>query len=241
MPTHDDLTRRERLRLQTLAEIKQHALAQIAADGVEALSLSAVARSMGMSGPGLYRYFASRNDLLAVLVAEAWDALADALEDAAEAARRRTAPGRLRAVCDAYRDWGLREPHRYRLAMETPYGSGRFAPQTTLPAAGRAMVVVIDAVAGLGSWPARGRQGASPRLDNQLIAWRKARSLREDLPAAALELAVLGWTRMHGTVSLELVGVMESMGLDPELVHRAEVDLLLTHHAGLAGAAAAQR
>lgn len=228
-------TRRERLRAQALAEIKQHALAQLAQDGLEALSLMGVARAMGMSGPALYRYFGSRDDLLAALVADAWNELADALEGAADAARRRSPPARFRAVCDAYRAWALEHPHRYRLAMETDYGSGRFAPETTLPAAGRAMAVVLAAVADLGPLPAP-RPGALRALDAQLERWITTRAMRNDLPAASLEMAVLAWTRIHGIMSLELVGVFESMALDPALLHRAEVELLLAHHAALSAA-----
>lgn len=237
MPTPAVPTRRERLRAQTLEEIKQHALAQIAEDGVEALSLIGVAREMGMSGPALYRYFASRDDLLAVLVAEAWNGLADALEEAAQAARRRSPAARFRAVCHAYRAWALEHPHRYRLATETDYGSGRFAPETTLPAASRAMMVVLGAVADLGPLPAT-RPGSIRALDAQLELWVKTRAMRDDLPPAAFEMAVFTWTRMHGTISLELIGVFDSMALDPALLHRAEVDLLLAHHASLSRAAA---
>lgn len=226
-------SRRERLRAQTLAEIKQHALDQIARDGVEALSLLGVARAMGMSGPALYRYFASRDDLLAALVAEAWGSLAEALEDAARAARRRAPAARFRAIGEAYRGWALEHPHRYRLATETTYGSGRFAPETTLPAAGRSMVVLVDAVADLGPLPAA-RPGAIRALDAQLHRWRSSRQLRDDVPAAGFELAVLSWTRLHGIVSLELTGVLASMDLDPALVFRAEVEHLLSQHAAFA-------
>lgn len=219
-------SRRERLRAQTLAEIKQHALEQIASSGVDALALTGIAKTMGMSGPALYRYFASRDELLAALVGEAWGALADALEQAAHDARRRTPPARLRAVCGAYRSWALEQPHRYKLALETSYGSGRFAPEATLPAAGRAMQVLLDVFAALGPAPSA-RRAPLRALDTQLERWIRDRGHDVDLSPATLELAVLAWTRLHGAVSLELVGVFESMGLDPALLHRAEVEHLL--------------
>lgn len=224
--------RRARLRAQTLAEIKEHAFDQIAADGVEALSLNGVARAMGMSGPALYRYFASRDDLLAELVADAWGSLSDALEQAAGSARRRAPAARFRALCEAYRTWGLDDPHRYELALETHYGSGRFAPESTLPAAGRSMVVVLDAIAALGPLPVQ-RAGASRTLNAQLGRWRQSRGLRDDATPAALELGVLTMSRLHGAVSLELTGTFESMELDGALIFRTEVDLLLAHHASL--------
>ncbi len=226
-------SRRARLRAQTLAEIKEHALAQVAEAGADALSLSAIARAMGMSGPALYRYFASRDALLAVLVADAYGDLADALEQAAAGARRRAPAARVRAVCDAYRDWALAQPHRYRLALGTSYGSGRFAPETTLPATGRSMVVLVDALAGLGPLPAE-RPGAIRALDRQIERWQRGREMHTELPPAVLELAIRTWTRLHGVVSLELEGVFEAMALDPALLHRAEVEHVLAQHAALA-------
>lgn len=237
MDSEAPVTRRERLRAQTLAEIKQHALAQIADAGVEALSLNAVARTMGMSGPALYRYYASRDELVAALVAEAWNDLADALESAATGARRSGPPARLRAVCSAYRAWALDQPHRYRLALETDYGSGRFAPEATLPGANRAMTVLLDAVAGLGPLP-EGRSTASRALDRQLERWADLRQMRSDLPPATLAMGVLTWTRLHGALSLELAGVFDSMALDPALLHQTEVSLLLAHHQALGRPAA---
>lgn len=234
MPEQVTPTRRARLRAQTLAEIKEHALAQVAEAGADALSLSAIARAMGMSGPALYRYFDSRDALLAVLVADAYDDLAARLEVSAAAARRRTPVARFRAMADAYRDWALAHPHRYRLALGTSYGSGRFAPEATLPAAGRNMVVLLDAVADLGPLPPA-RPGAIRTLDRQLERWAKDRGLRPDVPPAALELAVLAWTRMHGLVSLEIEGVFSAMTIDPALLYRAEVDQLIAQHAVLSG------
>ncbi|HEY4096552.1 MAG TPA: helix-turn-helix domain-containing protein, partial [Baekduia sp.] len=58
-------TRRERQRTETLTEIRTRARAQVDEGGVAALSLNAIAKAMGVSGPALYRYFASRDDLLA--------------------------------------------------------------------------------------------------------------------------------------------------------------------------------
>jgi len=225
-------SRRERLRAQTLTEIKGHALAQVAQDGAEAVSFSGIARAMGMSGPGLYRYFASRDALLAALVADVYDDLADALEAAARAARRRAPEARFRAVLEAYRTWAITQPQRYRLALGTSYGSGRFAPEATLPAAGRNMLVLLDAIADLGPLPAE-RPGPVRALDSQLAAWASTRELRDDLPPAAFELAILSWTRMHGVVSLEIEGVFASMDIDPGLLHAAEIGHLLAHHATL--------
>jgi AcrR family transcriptional regulator len=54
------LDRRARRRRQTIDEILDAALRLMEADGVAALSLSAVAREVGMQPPSLYQYFSSK-------------------------------------------------------------------------------------------------------------------------------------------------------------------------------------
>lgn len=225
-------TRRERLRAQTLTELKEHALAQIAEGGAGALSLNAVARSMGMSGPGLYRYFASRDDLLAALVADSYDDLADALQSAVEAARRRAPAARFRTMAAAYRDWALAHPHRYRLVFSTAYGSGQVAPEATIPPAHRSMLTILDAVADLGPVPSA-RSARASTLDRELERWAASRSGRDDLPASVLALGVLTWTRLHGVLSLEIEGVFDAMDLDPAQLFKAEVEQLIGQRAAL--------
>ena len=75
-------TPRERYRTQVRAEIKEHAWAQIATAGASALSLNAIAKLMGLSGPALYRYFANRDELITDLVTDAYRSLADTLRAA---------------------------------------------------------------------------------------------------------------------------------------------------------------
>lgn len=233
MTTSTVPNRRARLRAQTLAEIQEHALAQVAGAGPEALSLNAIARAMGMSGPALYRYFSSRDELLTVLAADAWGDLADELERAAAASRRRAPEGRFRAILDAYRDWALGQPHRYRLAMATKYGSGEHAPAETVPASHRGMLVILDAVAELGA-VSDTRRGSSRALDQQLERWAGSRSGDVARPPSVLRLAVATWTRLHGLISLEIEGVFTAMGVDPALLYRAETDDLVAQHAALA-------
>src|SRR6185295_13906565 len=55
---------RERYRAQVRHEVKQAALRQLAESGPAAVSISAIGKQLGMSGPALYRYFASRDELL---------------------------------------------------------------------------------------------------------------------------------------------------------------------------------
>src|SRR5438874_1415148 len=56
------LTRRDRYRRRTVAEIKEAAMAQVRSGGPEALSLAAIARTMAMSAPALRAQLHRSND-----------------------------------------------------------------------------------------------------------------------------------------------------------------------------------
>ena len=60
-------------RAAVVEEIKAAARAQLAERGAAALSVRHVARELGMSSSGMYRYFASRDELLTALIIDAYD------------------------------------------------------------------------------------------------------------------------------------------------------------------------
>jgi AcrR family transcriptional regulator len=204
----EPLTRRQRLRAQTLDEIKAQALAQVAAGGAGALSLNAIAKAMGMSGPAIYRYFASRDALLAALVTDGYRDLTAALE---------AAPPDLAAVAAAYRGWALEHPRRYELLFGVrPEG---FAdPEEAIATVHGAMLVLLRVLGDLVGDCA----GPQDALDEQLAAWGERRGGGGASPLV-LRLGVLTWTRLHGIVSLELAGVFADMGIDAAELVAAEL------------------
>ena len=213
--------RRARLRAWTREEIKAAALRQLEEHGVEGVSLNAIAKELGMTGPALYRYVASRDELLADLVVDAWEDLAAALEQAAEKNAGAGAGKRLGAIGLAYRAWATAQPHRYRLAVQTPLGSGELAPERVIPAAQRGMAVILDAIEDL---PAARRPKLEPPADlrAELDAWTERVGGPQVAPAVLLR-GVIFWSRLHGLISLELDRHLASMQLDPELLYRAEL------------------
>jgi AcrR family transcriptional regulator len=219
------LSRRELYRAQTRDEILTLAMRQIAVGGVEALSMNAVAKEMAVSGAALYRYFASRDELLAVLVVQAYDDLAESLE-ASVGKRHRSPQTRLVAVAVAYRRWALAQPHCYRLIFSTRLGSDDLASVAIVKASQRSMNVFLVALDGLPPRPGSSGAAASPALAAQLKKWHR-RSGEPDLPVDTLHLAIRCWTRLHGVVSLELDGHLQATDIDPGLLYRAEVDDLI--------------
>ena len=204
-------TPRQRYRTQVQNEIKKHAWKQIATEGASALSLNAIAKQMGMSGPALYRYFANRDELITELIRDAYQSLADTIRAAVEAGAD------LRGLAQAMRTWALDDPQRYLLIYGTPV-PGYQAPEDTTRLAKEIMAALLDAsgAEGLGAMP------PSP-LQEHLADHREWAGMHSAEPAN-LHRALLFWTRLHGVLSLELAGHFGGMGFDPAQLYAAEVE-----------------
>ncbi|MFE2911981.1 TetR/AcrR family transcriptional regulator [Kitasatospora indigofera] len=213
MVTKDATTPRERYRSQVRAEIVEQAWKQVATAGASALSLNAIAKQMGMSGPALYRYFGSRDDLITELVREAYRSLADTLSAAAAAGAD------LAGLAHALRDWALADPQRYFLVYGTPVPNYH-APEDTTAVSVEIMTILVDACAALA--PA----GPLTPFDAHLADHRDWAG-DHPAPPAALRRFLAFWTRLHGVLSLELAGHFTGMGFDPALLFAAELDDLL--------------
>ncbi len=237
------LTRRERVRRQTVDEIVERALELVDAGGAHALSIASVGKAMGMTSPALYHYFVSREALLDALVLAGYTDLGTAVEAAVRAAADRPAPDRLAAIAHAWRRWALDHPRRYSMLFtgsrrETvdplesvgPISRSMLALVTTLqaiaPADGADSASVgaaaSDARAG-GSGPAGGSG-----LDEDLSHWGSSLGAAAGTGHPALRLALSTWYRVHGLVSLEIVGAFETMGLDGGSLLTAEVESLVS-------------
>ena len=127
---------RDRFRAQVRDDVKRVALDQLAAAGAAGLSINAIARELGVSGPALYRYFAGRDELLTELIVDAYDDLADALAGSED----------LDALARAYRAWALEQPHRYRLLFGPPLPGYDAHAERLVQAARRSMDVLQEHV-----------------------------------------------------------------------------------------------
>ena len=226
MDLSDGMTHRERLRVLTVGEIKQQGYAQIAEGGPGALSLNRIAKVMGMSGPAMYRYFASREELMATLVTESFEDLADTLTQVAADAAGQVPEARLRAVAHGFRAWALAVPHRYRLVFGSTYGTGALDPSRIIPAASRSMTALLSALADLSTSPP---PAVSDKiLERQLEQWG-ARQDPDPVPLAGdLMLGLATWTRLHGIISLEIEGFFVQVGVDPARLYDSEIDRLIS-------------
>ena len=128
------------------ASLVRRLLATLDAEGVGAISLRRLAREEGVDPSAVYRHFRDLDALWAEAAKQCFVQLADATEDAIEAAGR-SAPARFRAAGRAYIDYALAHPERFRL-MFGPLGSGPGA-LARAPGQGRAGRTAWDALTAL--------------------------------------------------------------------------------------------
>ena len=198
-------TPRARAREAMLAEIKQQALAQLATEGPAELSLRAIARELGMVSSGLYRYYASRDELLTQLIIDSYSELAGKLEQADQSLSARQYRRRWLARCAALRDWSRSQPHRFQLIYGSPV-PGYSAPEDTVAPAMAVIVAILQPVDDAADAGALAPQPAprSKVLRNQLSA--VADGLELHLDPGALTRAVGGFAHLIGLLTLELGG-----------------------------------
>jgi AcrR family transcriptional regulator len=130
------------VRAEMTEEIKVVARRHLVTDGAN-LSLRAVARDMGMASSAVYRYFASRDELLTALIIDAYNSVGEAAERAA------AVPGgdleRFLTTTQAVRDWALNDPHQWALIYGSPV-PGYQAPEDTIAPATRVILLIAGIV-----------------------------------------------------------------------------------------------
>lgn len=191
---------RDRRRAQTVAEIKEAALRQLVDAGPGGFSLRGVAREVGMTVQSLYHYFANRDALLTVLVVDAHNAAADAVQAAVDATRGQPPVERRLAASRAFRAWALANRPAFLLLYGTPVPGFTPLPESDVGQAAWRLGQAFAEVVFDGWTPA------------QLAAVPAAPGLADvdcgtmQLPLGAVALFIELRARLHGLVALELVG-----------------------------------
>jgi AcrR family transcriptional regulator len=215
------VSRRERLRIQTLQEIVDTSFAIIDADGVHALTIAALGRHMAMSAPAVYRYFTSRDALIEHLITLSYQQLAAAMSEAV-AGSRRAPRARVRLLATAYRDWALRHRRRYGMLFAERAGDapGEVSTKTPLD---QAMALLIDVLTAVPDTQPADTTSGDRTLDGQLRPWVRSQERPDTTPRAAAA-AILIWTRLHGIVSLELNGIFGNHAIGAQRLIDLEID-----------------
>ena len=193
------------MRAEMTEEIKAVARRHLATDGAN-LSLRAVARDMGMASSAVYRYFASRDELLTALIIEAYDAVGEAAEQAAAGV-----DGHLErwfAVAHAVRSWALAEPHQWALIYGSPV-PGYQAPADTVGPATRVILQIAALV--------RDAYLAGDITESEPITGRYAEEVAAvaerftpQAPPRAVAAAMAAFIQLCGAISAELFGQLNN-------------------------------
>lgn len=211
------LSARALARAEVNRRILEAARARLTTEGAAGLSVRAIARDLGMVSSGVYRYVASRDDLLTELLVAGFDELGEAMEAAdATVVDRDDVPARFAAIAHAFRDWARAHPSDFALLYGSPV-PGYAAPDRTVGPATR----VVGAFARL--LPLASAQGIHP-LHPPTLDEATAASLEPVIALAGddgldprdVAAGVMGWTVVEGTVQLELFGHFHNGVLDPD-------------------------
>ena len=211
-------TPRERARAQTIADIVRLGREHLAVHGAAALSLRAVARDLGVVSSAVYRYVESRDELLTLLLIDAYGELADEVDAAVGRVPEADYADRFLALGRAVRGWAIREPARYALLFGSPVPGYRApAERTTAPGTRviYSLMAIFDAAFRAGvlhaetaGAPAEDAATPLPPIPGPLAA--DLARIREELglaiPDGLLARGALVWTSLFGAIGFEVFG-----------------------------------
>lgn len=203
-------TPRQRARERTEADILRIGREHLTRHGPTGLSLRAVARDLGVVSSAVYRYVASRDDLLTLLIVDAYDELGTAVDAAVGAVPDSEPAAQFHAAGHAVRTWALAEPARYALLFGTPV-SGYRAPGERTSGPGTRVIFAL-----IGIWQRAFEQGLlvitegaetdplPPALAADVQVIRS--QIGVTLPDLALARGLLAWPALFGAVNWEVFG-----------------------------------
>jgi AcrR family transcriptional regulator len=206
-------TNRAQARVAMTAEIVRVGREQLAAHGADGLSLRAVARELGVVSSAVYRYVASRDDLLTLLIVDAFDAVGTLAEEAV-AEGRGSFEARWLRLCRAVRGWALANPHDYALVFGSPVPGYRAPADTVDPAqrVNRAALALVAAGVRSGEVAVGPAPSVARPVHADLDAIRGG--LGVELDDAVLSRSLLAWMGLFGHLSYELFGHLEGAVAD---------------------------
>lgn len=215
---------RDRIEAQIVEVGRRH----LVTHGAAGLSLRAVARDVGMVSSAVYRYVRSRDELLTLLLVDAYSDLVGAVDRARESAGIASWREDISVIAHAVRDWASAHPSGWALLYGSPV-PGYHAPADRTVAVGtRVVAAFFDAVAaGIAGGEIAAMTGvATPALSSDFDRLREEFGFGGD--DAVVAKCFLLWSAVVGAVSLEVFGGYGADTLsDPRAMFGVQLDLLL--------------
>lgn len=187
--------------------------------GAEAVTLRAIARSIGITAPALYRYYRSHSDLIDNLRADIGAELAQELAEDVASLPPQDGLAQFLAVCRGFRRWALAHPREFALVFATPPASTPVPMKGATEQFGAVFIATVGKVLATHEVAGFEDELVPKALRADMESFRTA--LLERLEAGAPELhellsrkltlglsylVVQFWSRIYGHVALEVFG-----------------------------------
>ncbi|MGW4844567.1 TetR/AcrR family transcriptional regulator [Nocardia brasiliensis] len=213
--------RRERQRKATLREVHEAVRTLLVEQGSAAVTVNAVARQVGMSGPALYHYYAGHDALVGAVTADFFDELAAAMEAVRDARAHAPVGERILAVCRAMRAWAITHPAEFGWIFTAPIAPPNRQPDSARHRAGQRFERVLrDLTIELWQtrpYPVPDLAELPASLREQLIDY--SASIGDQLPPAAAHVFLSCWIRLYGLLCMEVLHQLDFAYSDLEPVY----------------------
>jgi AcrR family transcriptional regulator len=138
---------RQDSREQIEAKIVELGRRHLADHGAGGLSLRAIARELGMVSSAVYRYVASRDELLTLLVVDAYSDLADSVKKARDSTGTDVWSDDVLTITHAVREWAVAHPAQWALLYGSPVPGYHAPADRTVGVGTRVVADLFDALA----------------------------------------------------------------------------------------------
>jgi len=219
---------RERIEAQIIDLGRRH----LVEHGAAGLSLRAIARDLGMVSSAVYRYVSSRDELLTLLLIDAYSELAGVVDRAREAMPDVWSDDVL-AIAHAARDWAITHPASWALLYGSPVPGYHAPAERTVGPGTRVIGAFFDAIAaGIATGDIMLTNHTAPQpISSDFERIRHEFGFPGDDSVIAKCFAI--WAGVVGAISLEVFGQYGADTLsDVQTVFDTQVRLLvgiLTH------------
>jgi len=223
----DHVGKRQESREQIEARIVELGRRQLVDRGAGGLSVRAIARDLGMVSSAVYRYLSSRDELLTLLLVDAYSDLADAVDRARETVGDLWSDDVI-AIARAARRWALAHPAGWALLYGSPVPGYHAPAERTVPVGTRVVGAFLDAVAaGIATGDIRLTNDVAPQpMSSDFERLRQEFGFPGDDRVVAK--CFLLWAGVLGAINLEVFGQYGADTLtDPAAVFDAQVRLLV--------------
>jgi AcrR family transcriptional regulator len=192
---------RERIEARIIELGRRH----LVEHGAAGLSLRAIARDLGMVSSAVYRYVASRDELLTLLLIDAYSELADAVDRAREAVPELWSDDVV-TIAHAARDWAVAHPASWALLYGSPVPGYHAPAERTVGPGTRVVGALLDAVAaGIATGDIKLTDRTAPQpISADFERLRQEFGFPGDDAVVAKCFAI--WAGVVGAISLEVFG-----------------------------------